>query len=151
MKKTLKGNLSVSAPFSSPKVDYVVISLEDESSGTRFVEARIKYADFAKALVGNSQAPMEFELYADHVGEQYEFEQREVFVPESPFDERETCAQAAVKLVEADGWAGEWKDALNHRRYIRGATVDGVNGRYFRIRFGRFVNEANKGLNENES
>lgn len=132
-----KGHISIGRPSGDASCDYISIEIGDELSGIEFVEARVKYAEFAKLMTG---------LYVDceiitrglHlVGMIQEHKTVEVFMPDGEYHTQEERAKAAIEPHEVDGWDGSFRDALNHHNRVKDKRVD--NGGWYRVGFVRHV------------
>ena len=137
----MKGNITLSRPTGTG-VDYIEIEIEDNSSGIRFLSARIGYADFAKMLTGLGFIPCEFELRGlDNIGKTVERKTENVYIPLRTHPlvmsdpARRERAEAAIAKYEIDGWTGRVSNALNHHRRISGD----VEGEWYKVAFFRFV------------
>lgn len=113
--------------------DYITIEITDELSRVQFVEARIKYADFAHAITGHGDQPVTFALRGIQlVGTRAEYKGERV-----PFDCYANRADQAAKTralapFEVDGWKGSPDDLTNgHCTAERG---------FQRVTFRRHVN-----------
>lgn len=121
--KKLTGKIRFGRP-SGDGCDYISIEVTDDSSHTKFLNAEVKYADFALALTG-LVAACEFKLHgAENVGKTRETKRVDVFVPFSDFTHRKEVAMKAVRALEQNGWVGRWENALNHNK-LRETLKDG--------------------------
>lgn len=131
----LTGRFSISRPRGAAECDYIEVEIVDESSGVRFLQVQVKYADFALALT-SLEVGCKYELHgAEDVGKVRETRYEEVFIPDSIFfGDRESLAQVAVEALES-GWVGNVQDALNHHKEIRREE----GGRVQRVLYTRLV------------
>jgi hypothetical protein len=142
MSKKLEGTLHISAPMggSIPKEGRIDLSIEDEASGTLFLEAELTPQDLAMALVGSHSVPVQFELRPNRVGYKLEYEQREIFFEDQDIGQRREQAEVLLSTMTSDGWKGELADLLNSHRIIRQpAPANKRKGNWYRVRFFRWV------------
>ncbi len=103
---------------------FVQVELEDEISGTRFLEVTFSLTAFASAMMGQSSQGCEFVLAGmDRLGMKRENKTELV-----PFDRSKVsggdkegspgwfAAQAALAPFEVDGWGGNMSDMFNWHR-----------------------------------
>ena len=131
----LEGKITISRPYGVGQ-RHIEIEVEDRSSGTTFLQLRIGYEGFARAVTGEGHVPCTFKLHPRHVGLVREHKTVEVFIPAAAFSERETVARRAVLAREEDGWVGRVEDAMNHHRRVEGRVEGGVR---YRVSFVRYV------------
>ena len=143
--KTLPGSISISRPGGSEKCDYISIRFTEEGSRIQFLEARVKYADFAQAITGLVSDCELVLCELNLVGQKREHKTEQVFVPDCPYDEREEVAAQAVAAYEVDGWTGRVEDALNHHK--RNNSTASEKGALYRVVFVRWV-KSEKGRGE---
>lgn len=125
--------------------DKICIELRDDTSRTLCVEIECDPVDFANALM-HRNAPCEFQLKAEHVGQTME-----VKVEHIPFKSSyglhvyDTRVTAALAPFEVDGWVGNRGDIINFRRRVQANALSGdqINepqGEFYRVGFHRWVN-----------
>lgn len=136
----LKGSISIGKVTccGTPKADYISIRVEDELSSITFLEVKMGLEDFAKALMGLGNVPIEFELQGtDRVGKKYEHKTLEIHVPYRSGDIRSSddLIDKAVSEQEFDGWVGSRRDCKNHHNWIKNATTGAV----YNVHFCRWV------------
>jgi len=133
----MEGNISIFRPIGN-ECDYIEIELVDKSSFIHFLRARVKYADFAKALTGQRELPCEFELRGSElVGMRREHKTEKVFVPSGGYATIRQRATAAVEALEVDGWKGYVSDALNHNKLLECSK----NGDWMSVSYVRHINQ----------
>ena len=121
--KSYQGRLSIyiSGNFSN---ENMVLTIEDGSSRTQFIEVRIKSAKLMAALAGRSDMPCEFQLTADNVGKIAESKTVIVTIPYGRDADRSEV-QRAVEAYQVDGWMARESDVSNHHNLIHGSLVNG--------------------------
>jgi hypothetical protein len=142
MSKKLEGTLHIGAPMggSIPREGRIDLSIEDDVSGTLFLETCIDPRDFAMALVGSHSVPVQYEVRADRIGYKLEHEQREVYFEDQDIGQRREQAELLLATLTADGWRGELSDLLNSYRIVRKSDPIGKRkGHFYSVRFYRWV------------
>lgn len=112
----LTGELSISkvTNLSEPRNHYVSITLYDQNSATKVLEARMSLETFAKALF-SSQVSVEFDLHQDHIGKKYEVKTIKVSIPDNWTTEQ---AETFLRTYEVDSWICRISDLRNHHNRI---------------------------------
>lgn len=106
----MEGSITISRPHGI-KCDYISIKFRDESSRTGFMEARIRYADFAEALTGLSEVPCEITVRGlNRVGKQQEIDKIEFKVAGAKHkygEELRRLAENSAKEHTPEGWEAD--------------------------------------------
>lgn len=106
MSKDLKGSITVSRVMSG-RGDYISISIRDENSRSRFVEAKLDYETFGKLMSGLAEIKCNFEVRGlENVGKVRVRKERTLTIRGTIYD-KDKCL-AAIRLHEKamieDGW-----------------------------------------------
>lgn len=146
--KTMVGTLTISRVTSTHASDgWITITIEDDDSRTRTIEARMTFADFTEALFGLASRPCHAEVFADLIGYTHEFENRIVFVADEYLnvnhwkmndEQKRDHVYAALREHVVDGWKPDYRDFFNGHR-VR-ASIAG-EGRSIEIGFRRYVHK----------
>ena len=117
----LTGNITITTVHSTDENDYISIRIEDESSGQEFLETKMTFEDFGKAVNNHSSIPVQFRLHAvERVGKTLETKQVEVTVPipnECSWQCNVRCKEALDAVLSPHlegGWVGSRDRAFNH-------------------------------------
>lgn len=103
----MDGRLSINSPMRGDGIEYVIIEVECEKSGTRFLELRISHADMMKAIQRSGDQKCKIKCRGLHqVGKKMEHKQFEF-----PFDRRkipfkeldEMASREAIRVCP-EGW-----------------------------------------------
>jgi hypothetical protein len=135
MKNVMKGNITISR-FSNYREEddkSVSISIEDEASGTRFIEVRMTPRDFMLALTGQGYVDVDFELRADLVGKRREIKTENI--PVSDYSVSDDEIEEVLAAYEVDGWRASRGDLKNHHNHI--GDEDGRD--YYSVGFIRYL------------
>ena len=127
------GTIHIGRINSSTDDDYMVIEVEDGTSGVQFLEVNISLVAFMDALTGHRVVPCTFELRSlDCVGKIYEH--KTVAVP-MPHLVKEKDIPKYLKPYEKGGWVGRVSDGKNPHNWTK--TANGAEAT--NIHFSRFV------------
>lgn len=115
----MKGRISISRFMSNRKPERgISITVEDESSGVRFLDLTLSAENFGNAVTGLGSLECEFELRGtDLVGLKQEHKEESVAVPEFPGRLSDKQISLLLAPYEVDGWMGRGQDLNNHHRY----------------------------------
>jgi hypothetical protein len=134
---TVKGEVRLGHVHSNgPEGDYVVIEIEDDVSGIRFLSLKIANKDTSKFFL-HKATPCEVELQGlELIGCTREVKYE--FVPRlkhaRPYEHRDADAQDALAPFEVDGWKGSNSCYGNGHRSAKKGDVDGYS-----VLFSRYV------------
>lgn len=126
MTKTHEGTISISRTSGGPyEATPVLIEIRDNSSGTRFIEARMSLEAFASAIMGRGDAPVTFTLTGtEYVGARHENKSEIVVAQSNPGYDRKSRIRASRDAVQpflTDGWYPRDSDVYNpHNRVNAG-------------------------------
>jgi hypothetical protein len=133
MSERRKGSMIVSRTTGGGP-DRMRLVVEDEASGTRFLEAEMSLEDFAQAITA-SYGEVEFVLRASNVGKTREVKEEVVVLPDTIRKADESATAELLEPYEMDGWVGRRSDLFNNHR-----TVEYRDGGVARcVTFVRFV------------
>ncbi len=115
----------------------VMIKLKDVDSQADFIEVRIGFAEFARAMTGYETVDCEFDLVTDDVGKVIETKNVLVFVSHSENLFVKSVTDDLLKPHECDGWQGNVDDLRNigRKKLARAEKA----GRYQEVTFTRLV------------
>jgi hypothetical protein len=109
--------------------EYVTIEFTDESSSTRFLEAKLSLEDFGKLMAFNTEVETSVELRGlDKLGKKRENKTEKILCRHQDFNK----IGDLIKEFEVDGWKASNMDLKrwNHHRQ---------NGDYYSVGFVRYV------------
>ena len=143
-----KGKITISRPSYADYRENISIQVSDGSSRVRFLDIEMNYADFTRAITGQSDLPIDFEVQSvDKIGMVSVNKTIKVPFPKSICgkDERKIAADEALIAYEVDGWKAYRGDCYNMHR--RTSAPEGTNKNpsvdWYNISFSRFE-EANQ-------
>lgn len=113
----------------------VHIQIEDDISGTHFLELHMTPRDFGQAILGRGCVDCEFELRTQNVGKVRETKVEEIYMEHSAWKESEEGRKLLLTPYEVDGWHGYFTDLGNHHKVTR----QDKKGSYYQVGFIRFV------------
>lgn len=106
MSKDLKGSITISRVMSG-RGDYISISIRDENSRNRFVEAKLDYATFGKLMSGLAEIECDFEVRGlENVGKVRIRKDRTLTLDKTVYD-KDVCL-AAIREHEKDMIEAGW-------------------------------------------
>jgi hypothetical protein len=133
----LKGTLTVGYSHNNLDSDLIHITITDEDSRVRFIDAYMEPSVFARCVFGHSMGEFK-ELEVRNTDLLGKFHDNKIeFVPLKyiAYDEkgRKKEAEAAVKPFEVDGWEAYMPDMDNHHCWARHKDgIEGYNVKFFR-------------------
>jgi hypothetical protein len=102
----IKGTLTISRPTYGSGEEYVEIEIVDESSRVQFLRIKIDYADFTRALTGQSFIPVIFEgRHLDKVG--LKKETKPLVFPVPSFMSGKDYAKENCQKFADEGWTAD--------------------------------------------
>ncbi len=123
----MKGQMSINRVSSNPS--FIRLEIEDDVSGTRFLQVGISLENFARMLTGSNYLDCDFELHTQNVGRTRE-SKTEIVPLEDKYFATDEQRHKALAPFEVDGWKARSDDISNHHNY----TDKGI-----RVVFTRFV------------
>lgn len=138
-----EGRISIAKLTSNTEPNYMLIQIEDESSGIEFVEVKLSLENFAQAITGLGHVPCKFKTRGlEKIGLIREHKVEEVYINFHTHPTQKASAKSAITNFETDGWKGWIEDAFNHHNFVREHAKD-ID--VYRINFDRWVeNEKSK-------
>lgn len=127
-----KALLSISRISGTDESTPMRITIEDEASGCRIVEASFSLEGFMRALTSQSDVEGNGILWRGPVG--FKHQHKEEIVPRPKSRLASSADRDALRPFEVDGWRGDVSDMHNHHRWQGDNQV--------RVLFRRYVNDA---------
>src|SRR3990167_5932235 len=104
-----------------PPYGFVSLRIEDEASRTLIVEVELSWEQWGKLVTGRTAVNgLPLVLMADRAGLKYEHKTEKVPLAKCAYADRQATAERAVAPFEVDGWAGHYRDWLNHHTHKDG-------------------------------
>jgi len=101
----MKGKISISVTHCGSGEKYISIELIDEASGIHFVDAKMSFEDFAKAITGQAHMKMHFKARGlDRVGKVMEHKPFEFVIPKCDYHDRLHIAEKIAVRICPEGW-----------------------------------------------
>lgn len=101
----MKGSITISRPSYGDGREKIRICVRDKASRGEFCEILVDYADFAKALTGLSETPMDFTCRGlENVGKKRVVEQRRIAAPGDGLHKREFMQNWLLENAQEPGW-----------------------------------------------
>lgn len=135
-KFNLTGGISISRRTGDGYENTICIEIKDDSSRNRFIDVKMSLADFAAAISGCSEMPIQFEVRClDSIGKTKETEAASINIPKNmKFSSREDIRKYLQAYHQRDGWVLD--DYLGSQTSIKHIESDEffavANIKYFR-------------------
>ena len=114
MPKELPGRISFARVSSSMEDNYMEVTLEDESSSTLVVKAKMSMEDFALMVTGQGHLHCTFRLWGQLAG--MALESKEEVVSYSGAYRDKEAGREALRPFVLYRWKGRLSDVFNHHR-----------------------------------
>jgi len=116
----MKGKITLSRYSSNQEnLTPIHIVVEDDQSGSRFLDLSMSLENFAFMLTGLGYIDCDFELNGKYVGKIKEHKTEEITVS-FKWDITEEDKTEYLKPYEIDGWMGYSKDIGNSHKLVKG-------------------------------